>query len=346
MKVFGHWRSWNEAANGLDGLVTAETAAGLGEAYVFAAENHRGQFRPAGEPYVWHLLEVIELLAVELGVTDGALLTAGLLHDVVEDTNATLAETSQRFGARTASLVEAVTMPKLVSSGDKAAARKTYLGGIANAPVDVVRLKLADRYSNIQRLHTHPQVAKQRSYFAETVEHFLPLAGVDVRLARLFTEWADAYDFLTGEVETVDAADKLAACAHREQIDKTGKPYVDHVRRTAQIATAHDASEHQQMAALLHDSVEDTLLTLDQLRHLGTPPAVVDMVDALTHRTEEPQQDYLKRLAQTPDAILVKRADIEDNQSPQRLAQLDPDTQQRLRAKYRTALDILDGARP
>jgi hypothetical protein len=70
----------------------------------------------------------------------------------------------------------------------------------ASTPVEVLKLKLSDRYSNVQRLHTHPKGAKQRSYYAETVEHFVPLATVDPRLDDLFKTWAETYEYLS-EVE-------------------------------------------------------------------------------------------------------------------------------------------------
>ncbi|MEU8223009.1 HD domain-containing protein [Kribbella sp. NPDC048915] len=202
---------------------------------------------------------------------------------------------------------------------------------------------LAERYSIMQRLHTEPDVAKQRSYYAETVEHFVPLAAVDERLQEQFTTWADAYSYLQGPVDTVEAADKLAAAVHREQVDKSGDPYVLHVRGAAEIARRNGADEHQQIAALLHDSVEDTDCTLTQLTDLGVPSEVVELVDALTRRPDESHDTYLMRLIRTPRAIPVKRADIAHNSDPERRGRLDPATQERLRKKYDHALEVLDG---
>jgi (p)ppGpp synthase/HD superfamily hydrolase len=97
---------------------------------------------------------------------------------------------------RTAALVDHVTMPAVQAGEHKATVRRTYLERLRDAPAGVLRLKLADRYSNVQRLHTHPRPAKQRSYYAETVEHFVPLADIDDRLAELFHMWAKVYAHL------------------------------------------------------------------------------------------------------------------------------------------------------
>ncbi|HZX09005.1 HD domain-containing protein [Kribbella sp.] len=333
VRVFPGWSGWGAAAGELEKLLPGAVVAELGVAFEAAAGWHRGQVRPAGEVYEQHLLQVVDVLAQGLGVTDVDLLRAGLLHDVVEDTDGTIQELAARFGERTAGLVGAVTI------GPEG--RTAYLDKLAHAPRDVLLLKLSDRYSNVQRLHTHPRVAKQRSYYAETVEHFVPLAVVDERLEELYTAWAAAYSYLEGPVDTVEAADKLAAAVHREQVDKSGEPYVLHVRGAAEIARREGADEHQQMAALLHDSVEDTCCTLEQLTELGVPPQVVEMVDALTRRPGETHDDYLTRLVRTPAAVPVKRADIEHNSSPARQASLDPATQERLRAKYAYALEVI-----
>lgn len=339
--TFGSWREWQAAETDLRAALSYSAVDELRRAFADAQVWHRGQARPAGEPYTQHLLQVLEVLTVGLGVEDVDLLRAGVLHDVIEDTDGTVEELIDRFGSRTAELVLAVTIPEVERGQSKAEVRAAYLMKLASASSEVLTLKLADRYSNVQRLHTHPRVAKQRSYYAETVAHFVPLAGVDPQLAELFTRWADAYSYLAGAVDSIEAADKLAAAVHREQVDKSGTPYVDHVRGTAEIARAGGANEYQVMAALLHDSVEDTTCTLDQLRDLGVPAPVVEMVDALTRRSHESHDEYLGRLVGTPDAVLVKRADIQHNCSPARQANLDPATRERLQAKYVHALDVI-----
>ncbi len=196
MRTFGTWLTWDDASSALAARLTAAELDRLADAHAFAAEHHAGQTRPAGEPYTRHLLEVAEILATELDVTDTDLLAAALLHDVVEDTPATSADVAERFGPRVAALVDAVTKPPPRPGEDSAAVRQRYLDHLRDLPADTLRLKLADRYSNVQRLHTHPRPAKQRAYYAETRRHLVPLATVDPRLAALFAEWERAYAHL------------------------------------------------------------------------------------------------------------------------------------------------------
>jgi hypothetical protein len=99
--------------------------------------------------------------------------------------------------------------------------------------------------------------------------------------------------------------------------------------------------EHEKMAAVLHDVVEDTSVTAQELLARGCPQEVVDAVVALSHLPDEPQEDYLRRVAANPLALSVKYADIGDNTSPARMAQLDEATRERLQAKYDHALRLL-----
>ncbi|MBB5957768.1 hypothetical protein FHS29_004363 [Saccharothrix tamanrassetensis] len=137
---------------------------------------------------------------------------------------------------------------------------------------------------------------------------------------------------------TVDDAIRIARAAHDGQVDKSGNQYIGHPLRVM----GRVSGEHARMAAVLHDVVEDTAVTAADLLAAGCPAPVVDTVVALSHLPGESQDDYLRRVAADPVAVEVKRADIADNTSPPRLALLDPATQDRLRAKYTRALDVLD----
>ncbi|MFD7654019.1 HD domain-containing protein [Actinosynnema sp. NPDC059797] len=136
---------------------------------------------------------------------------------------------------------------------------------------------------------------------------------------------------------TVDDAVRIARAAHEGQVDKSGHPYIGHPLRVMSLVSG----EHARMAAVLHDVVEDTSVTVDDLLAAGCPPEVVRTVLALTHADGESQEQYLARVLTDPVAVAVKRADIADNTSPPRLALLDQATQDRLRAKYSRALDLL-----
>lgn len=145
-------------------------------------------------------------------------------------------------------------------------------------------------------------------------------------------------------IDTLEAADRLAEERHRGQVDKAGGPYVEHPRAVARITAAWGGSLEQQLAALLHDIVEDTDCTLEDLRELGVSEPVLVLVDALSRRTGESLEDYLTRVLAVPDAVLVKRADLAHNSDPDRLAKLAPADRVRLEAKYARVRQILDGA--
>jgi hypothetical protein len=136
-------------------------------------------------------------------------------------------------------------------------------------------------------------------------------------------------------------ADRIAEAAHQGQLDKAGAVYIGHPRRVARRVAACGGTVEQQAAALLHDVLEDTETTPEQLRWAGIPDAVIETVIALTKIPGESHEQAVERPASDRVARLVKRCDIEDNTDPERLALLDPHTRQRLLARYRSALAIL-----
>lgn len=104
----------------------------------------------------------------------------------------------------------------------------------------------------------------------------------------------------------------IAIGAHAGQLDKQGKPYIDHVLRV--VEAVQDGEE--QAVAALHDVIEDTPVTLDELRMGGFfPPHVIDAVDAITRRDDETYSEYITRVARNDLARTVKIADLRDNLS-------------------------------
>lgn len=182
MRTFSAKEGWPAVRAGWADRLPAADLAALDEAVAFAARHHGDQTRPAGEPYLEHLLEATRVLVEAVGVTDVDVLRAGVLHDVVEDTEGTLGEVRDRFGERVATLVGWVTKPE---GGTRAA----YLASLRDAPDDAILVKLADRLSNVQRLDTHPRPAKRRTYYEETVHDILPLAARHP----WFREWFDSW---------------------------------------------------------------------------------------------------------------------------------------------------------
>ncbi|MBB5318792.1 RelA/SpoT family protein [Tunturibacter empetritectus] len=145
-------------------------------AWVFCLQQHEGQKRASGEPYIIHPLEVAQVLA-ELKM-DSTAIAAGLLHDAVEDTDVTSAEIAKRFGDQVAHIVEGVTKLekiKFANREDHQAEniRKMLLAMVTD--VRVVIIKLADRLHNMRTLE-HLKPEKQQKIARETLDIYAPLA--------------------------------------------------------------------------------------------------------------------------------------------------------------------------
>ncbi|GAA5055001.1 (p)ppGpp synthase/HD superfamily hydrolase [Thermocatellispora tengchongensis] len=141
---------------------------------------------------------------------------------------------------------------------------------------------------------------------------------------------------------TLADAYRLAERAHAGQTDKAGRPYVLHPLAVAESLAEH--GEQAQIAGMLHDVIEDTPVTADDLLAAGVEPDTVEAVLAVTRREGETYADFVRRAASHPIGRLVKRADIAHNTDPERLAALDPRQAASLTRKYAQALAILDAA--
>ena len=149
----------------------------LTKAYIFTAKVHKGQSRISGEPYISHPLEVARLLA-ELR-QDPETVCAGLLHDTVEDTSATLKEIGEHFGKDVSDLVDGVTkLAKIDVSNTQVRQAESYRKMLIAMAKDirVIIIKLADRFHNALTLHHLPQKSRER-IARETAEIYAPLAN-------------------------------------------------------------------------------------------------------------------------------------------------------------------------
>ena len=168
--------SYRQLVDFLHSARPREDLAPLDAAYRFAAERHALQKRNSGEPYLIHPLQVTQILASMS--MDMVCLEAGLLHDVVEDTGATLEEVRKTFGAGVAQVVDGVTkLSKLdLASREERQAesvRKMLLAMVND--VRVILVKLADRIHNMRTLeHLAPE--KQVRIAQETIEIYAPIA--------------------------------------------------------------------------------------------------------------------------------------------------------------------------
>lgn len=107
----------------------------------------------------------------------------------------------------------------------------------------------------------------------------------------------------------------LATKAHEGQVDKGGHPYINHVTRVSNNCLDSDSK----IVGMLHDIVEDTSYTLNDLLGLGFPDYIVQAVDAMTKRKGESYKDYISRVKSDSIAVKVKLTDLKDNTDLSRL---------------------------
>ncbi len=137
---------------------------------------------------------------------------------------------------------------------------------------------------------------------------------------------------------TLERAIAIAAEAHAGQKDRAGAPYILHpIRLMIQMD-----SEDAMITAVLHDVVEDSVWTLDDLRKEGFSNTVLNAVDCLTLRDKEGENywDYIQRAGSDPIAIKVKLADLVDNLNPDRLNEVTEKDEKRF-DRYRKAQKML-----
>jgi GTP diphosphokinase / guanosine-3',5'-bis(diphosphate) 3'-diphosphatase len=150
----------------------------IDRAYIYSARVHDGQVRLSGEPYLSHPLEVAGILAdMKLDVVSVA---AGLLHDVVEDTHATIEEIHEMFGKDVSHIVSGVTKLSVLpfSSGSQARQAESIRKMILAMADDirVIFIKLADRLHNMRTLKFHSP-KKKAKIARETLDIYAPIAG-------------------------------------------------------------------------------------------------------------------------------------------------------------------------
>jgi len=149
----------------------------LRRAYVFSALEHKGQVRHSGDPYLVHPLEVADFLAdMRLDVVA---VSAGLLHDVVEDTLATPERIAELFGPEIAHVVEGVTKLGAIPFSSSEERQAENLRKMLLAMVDDIRVilvKLADRLNNMRTLHHLPE-ERRFKIAQETLDIYAPIAN-------------------------------------------------------------------------------------------------------------------------------------------------------------------------
>lgn len=125
---------------------------------------------------------------------------------------------------------------------------------------------------------------------------------------------------------------------HRDQTDRSGLPYVFHPWHVAESMD----DEASTIVALLHDSVEDTEITLDELAEMGFSDEVIQALDLMTHRDGDDYFVYVRHLAHNPLARKVKLADLKHNSDISRLETVTDKDLERAE-KYKKAIEYLEG---
>jgi len=136
----------------------------------------------------------------------------------------------------------------------------------------------------------------------------------------------------------LDKALEIAVNAHAGQKDKVGQPYILHPLRIM-IRMDGDA---ERIVAVLHDVIEDSALTLDDLKQAGFSDLILEAVDCLTRREGEDYEAYVERSSRSPLARNVKIADLEDNMNLRRLHHLAEQDKARME-RYQKAYRFLTG---
>ncbi len=194
----------------------------INRAYVFAMKAHGTQKRANGDPYFSHPVEVAGLLSEKR--LDASSIVTALLHDTVEDTEATLESLDEMFGSEIAGLVDGVTkltQLELQSSRTKQAENFRKLVLAMSQDIRVLLVKLADRLHNMRTLHFIPKEEKRRRIARETMEIYVPLAErIGIR------DWKDELEDLAFAELNPDARASIVSrlhYLHNEGGDLTGR---------------------------------------------------------------------------------------------------------------------------
>lgn len=199
----------------------------IDRAYIYSAKVHEGQMRLSGEPYLTHPLEVAYILAdMKL---DSVSIAAALLHDVIEDTHATLEEIKDMFGPDISHIVSGVTKLSSLAFDSLQARQAESMRRMILAMADdirVVLIKLADRLHNMRTLHFHTDKQKKIKIAQETRDIYAPIAA-RLGMYRMKKELEDiAFMYLQPEeyskIKILVSKDK----EEREQYVATVKDYI------------------------------------------------------------------------------------------------------------------------
>lgn len=145
-------------------------------------------------------------------------------------------------------------------------------------------------------------------------------------------------------IDLIMRAAVVAATEHAGQVDRAGAPYILHPLAVATDVAKQGYSDEYIITALLHDAIEDTSLTLEDISNMFPEPLNQDVIRALkllTHDKSEPYLDYIGKIKNDQIAKAVKRADLRHNMDLSRLPDITEKDLQR-KKKYETAYSLLE----
>jgi GTP pyrophosphokinase len=276
----------------------------LNRAYVYAMKAHSNQKRASGLPYFSHPLEVAAILT-DLKLDDATIATA-LLHDVIEDTDATRAEIDQKFGREIGALVDGLTKIKkldLVSKKAEQAENFRKLLIAISSDIRVLLVKLADRLHNMRTLEHVPPESRRRSS-EETLDIYAPLAGrmgmqtVREELEDHAFRWLhpEAYSALSERLETL----------RRRNIGLVDEITKALGAKLAEVGIEAEVSGREKKPHSVWRKMENKQISLEQLSDIYAFRVVVESIDdcyrvlGVAHTAWRTVPDRFKDYVSTP----------------------------------------------
>ncbi|HEU5073962.1 MAG TPA: HD domain-containing protein [Polyangiaceae bacterium] len=302
----------------------------VAEASELARTAHRHQVRKAsGLPYFSHLEAVARILASH-GYDDDVTLAAAYLHDLAEDQPEFVERMQREMPPEVVDVVAVLTEQKLDENGQKrpkAARFAGYVAGLCSASAAAIKaipISCADRIHNTSSIVDDERngrsplmlLASRPGELLEQLRRLRAIYGPIVNAALLAS-----FDSAARDLEDLircwlpGRATMIAAEAHLGQVDKGGEAYIFHPMRVAVSA----ATPAERIVALLHDVVEDSSVSLEQLAREGFDEDVLRALDHLTRRPAEDYDEFIERVARQRLATKVKLLDLADNSDLSRL---------------------------
>ena len=316
-----------------------------------------------------HLLNVCKILA-ERDCED-EVLSAALLHDIVEDTEITIQEVEDRFGKRIAEIVRGCTeQDKLEKQAmDKRASwkeRKQHTIHFlkTEATDEQLLVAAADKLDNLRSIaydqkrigeaiwkRFNASKEQQHWYYLWIADAFEKRANeknvvlrelaaeMKALCRKVFEEPQQANEPDVESQTLLDKATQIALTAHKNQFDKFAAPYAGHITRVMNSGTTTD----EKIVGILHDLVEDTDWTFEKLEREGFPSNIISALRCVTKTNEEENyEQFIQRIKENPLAVRVKLNDLRDNMDITRMPEVTEKDLQRLN-KYLKAYRELGG---